>query len=211
MSCSWRQSYAGPSWLARQSHGCSPATQFGLRQRTGSSRQLTQVRIARLRVASCSAGWRRGIEGNGLARSNGCNEPIKAVCSLALRLGVGHRQRSADEAGPGVILRLDAIRQSYPGPSGQRVALDGVSLELERGQLMGIFGPSGAGKTTLLRIAAGLQRPDSGSVSYRGQRLEEMSAGERLRYSRREVACVWTGQPEHERLGIVDHVALPLL
>ncbi len=110
-----------------------------------------------------------------------------------------------------MVLRLEVIRQSYPRPGGKRVALDGVSLELHRGQLMGIFGPSGAGKTTLLRIAAGLQRPDSGSVSYRGQRLEEMSAGERLRYRRREVACVWAGQPEHERLGIVDHVALPLL
>jgi putative ABC transport system ATP-binding protein len=90
--------------------------------------------------------------------------------------------------------------------------MDDVSLEVNRGQIMGIFGPSGAGKTTLLRIAAGLRRPDSGTVSYNGRRLDEMSATERTRFRRREIACVWTGQSfSQERLDVFDHVALPLL
>jgi putative ABC transport system ATP-binding protein len=111
-----------------------------------------------------------------------------------------------------VILELDRVSKRYPRPDGEeRVALDGVSIELERGQMMGIFGPSGAGKTTLLRIAAGLQVPDSGAVSYGGERLDRMSSSERQRFRRREVACIWARQPVQARLGVVEHVAMPLL
>jgi putative ABC transport system ATP-binding protein len=106
-------------------------------------------------------------------------------------------------------LRLERISKRYPGA--ERPALDAVSLELSRGQMIGIYGHSGAGKTTLLRIAAGLLAPDSGSVSYNGVRLGEMSASERVRHRRREIACVWAAQSWQERLGVLEHVALPLL
>ncbi len=110
------------------------------------------------------------------------------------------------------MLRLDRVSKRYARPSGTRTALDDVSLEVDRGQIIGIFGPSGAGKTTLLRVAAGLRSPDSGTVAYNGRRLDEMSAAERTRFRRREIACVWAGQSfSQERLDVFDHVALPLL
>lgn len=110
-----------------------------------------------------------------------------------------------------MTLRLEAISKRYRRPDGDRIALDDVSLSLERGQVMGVFGPSGAGKTTLLRIAAGLRSPDTGAVIYKGVRLDRVSARERTRIRRREIACVWAAQPWQERLGVLDHVALPLL
>jgi ABC-type lipoprotein export system ATPase subunit len=111
-----------------------------------------------------------------------------------------------------MILGLEQISKRYQRPGGGcKVALDRVSLELDRGQIAGIFGPSGSGKTTLLRIAAGLQTPDSGTVIYNGERLDEMSAAERRRCRRREIACVWATQPWLERLNVLDHVAVPLL
>jgi putative ABC transport system ATP-binding protein len=111
-----------------------------------------------------------------------------------------------------MILRLEQISKSFPRrDGGSRLALDSLSLELERGQIMGVFGPSGSGKTTLLRIAAGLQRPDSGKVIYNGERLDEMSGGDRMRFRRREIACIWAAEPAQERLSVLDHVALPLL
>jgi putative ABC transport system ATP-binding protein len=103
------------------------------------------------------------------------------------------------------------VSKHYGRPDGTRVALDDVSLSLDRGQLTGVFGPSGAGKTTLLRVASGLGRPDTGTVTYNGQRLDQMSAGERARFRRREIACVWVAQAWQERLSVLDHVALPLL
>ncbi|HTB50282.1 MAG TPA: ATP-binding cassette domain-containing protein [Solirubrobacteraceae bacterium] len=109
-----------------------------------------------------------------------------------------------------MILSLERISKRYHGSGGLRVALDDVSLELERGQVVGVFGPSGSGKTTLLRIAAGLQTPDSGAVLYNGTRLDRMGSAERMRLRRREIACVWA-QPPCSRLSVLDHVALPLL
>lgn len=110
-----------------------------------------------------------------------------------------------------MILRLEQVCKSYQRRDGSKLALDHISLELERGQIMGIFGPSGAGKTTLLQIAAGLEAPDSGIVTYKGERLNEMSVGQHRRYRRREVGCVWTGQTWVPGLRVCEHVELPLL
>jgi ABC-type lipoprotein export system ATPase subunit len=110
-----------------------------------------------------------------------------------------------------MILSLERISKSYQRADGPRIALDCVSLQLERGQIMGIFGPSGAGKTTLLRIAAGLENPDSGAVAYKGEPMSEMSEAQRRRYRRREVGCVWSGQPWSPGLSVLEHVELPLL
>jgi putative ABC transport system ATP-binding protein len=109
------------------------------------------------------------------------------------------------------MLRLERISKRRSRPGEREYALEEISLELDRGQIMGVFGPSGAGKTTMLRIAAGLSRPDSGTVTYNGRHLDEMSAGERTRFRRREISCVWALAPWQERLGVFDHVALPLL
>jgi sulfate/thiosulfate transport system ATP-binding protein len=52
---------------------------------------------------------------------------------------------------------------------GEFVALDGVDLTVQTGELTALLGPSGCGKTTLLRTIAGLERPDSGTVRYHGK------------------------------------------
>jgi energy-coupling factor transport system ATP-binding protein len=54
------------------------------------------------------------------------------------------------------------VRFSY----GDRLVLDGASLEMRRGEVVALVGPNGVGKTTLAQIAAGLLEPDSGSVSH---------------------------------------------
>ncbi len=110
-----------------------------------------------------------------------------------------------------MILRLEQIHKRYPRADGHRIALRDVTLELDRGQMVGVYGPSGSGKTTLLRIAAGVQAPDSGTVSYTGERLDRMSVAERRRFRRREIACIWGAEPWEERLSVLDHVALRLL
>ena len=110
-----------------------------------------------------------------------------------------------------MLMRLESVSKRYSRAGGGKVALDGVSLSLERGEMVGVFGTSGSGKTTLLRLAAGLQRPDSGSVIYRGERVDAMSSAERTRFRRREVACIWSDTSIPDGFSVLDHVAVPLL
>ncbi len=65
--------------------------------------------------------------------------------------------------------------------AGGRLLLDGVSLNLQPGQVHALLGPNGAGKTTLLRLLAGEQRPHSGSVELNARALADLGARELAR------------------------------
>lgn len=64
-------------------------------------------------------------------------------------------------------LRLESVSFRWPGAAG--LAAAGVSCQFEPGSFVGIIGPNGAGKSTILRLAAGLIRPESGSVGVFGR------------------------------------------
>ncbi|HEV3045744.1 MAG TPA: ABC transporter ATP-binding protein [Solirubrobacteraceae bacterium] len=69
-------------------------------------------------------------------------------------------------------------------------AVDGVSMTVGPGELVALYGPSGSGKTTLLLLAAALIAPDSGTVSFDGRVLSELSEREAALYRRRDVGFV---------------------
>jgi putative ABC transport system ATP-binding protein len=111
-----------------------------------------------------------------------------------------------------MLLSLQRISKRFERAGGAgRLALSDVSLELVRGQILGVYGPSGAGKTTLLQIAAGLLTPDDGEVRYDGRRLDELPAGEWKRLHRQEIACVWATPSAEAGLEVLEHVVMPLL
>jgi len=62
------------------------------------------------------------------------------------------------------VLRLQDVHKQR----GSRSVLQGLSLELQRGEVFGLLGPNGCGKSTTLHIAGGLLRPDAGSVLIEG-------------------------------------------
>ncbi|MDO8363304.1 MAG: ABC transporter ATP-binding protein [Actinomycetota bacterium] len=67
-------------------------------------------------------------------------------------------------------LTFDAVRKTF----GTAVALEGLSIDVEQGELISLLGPSGCGKTTALRIAAGFERADSGTVQVRGNDITKV-------------------------------------
>src|SRR6185369_12665791 len=71
------------------------------------------------------------------------------------------------------------------------LALDGVSLEIRRGEWLAIMGPSGSGKTTLLNILGGLDRPDEGSVVVDGEDIVALPRAALTRYRRERVGLVF--------------------
>ena len=66
------------------------------------------------------------------------------------------------------MLTVDRLEKSF----GEVRALDGCSLEVKSGQMLGLLGPNGAGKTTLMRAVFGLIRPDGGAVTWHGSPID---------------------------------------
>lgn len=84
--------------------------------------------------------------------------------------------RRADAPAP--VVSLEQIGMSFAKPSGERLpVLANVDLAVREGEILGLLGRSGSGKSTLLRIAAGLVKPTSGCVRYRGQPLDGPAEG----------------------------------
>jgi ABC-type Fe3+/spermidine/putrescine transport system ATPase subunit len=68
-------------------------------------------------------------------------------------------------------VRLDKVRKSF----GAVVAVNDVTLDIERGTIFSLLGPSGCGKTTTLRLIAGFEQPSAGDVYIRGQRVTSIA------------------------------------
>ena len=62
------------------------------------------------------------------------------------------------------MIKIENIKKTYTNNESQNV-IDGLSLEVAKGEIIGIIGESGVGKTTLLNIVGGLIKPDSGEIS----------------------------------------------
>ena len=71
---------------------------------------------------------------------------------------------------PEVDVRLSGLRKRY----GDVTAVDGIDLEIARGEFFTMLGPSGSGKTTTLRVIAGFERPDEGTVELRGKDVSSL-------------------------------------
>ncbi|WP_435972957.1 ABC transporter ATP-binding protein [Streptomyces sp. Qhu_M48] len=118
----------------------------------------------------------------------------------------GPRDRTAPGGAP-VILETQALTKSYgPDP-----ALRGVSVGMEEGKILAVTGPSGCGKSTLLHLMAGIMRPDSGEVRYRGQRIDDWSETRRSVLRRTEFGVLFQFGQLVAELSAGENAALPLL
>ncbi|GAB2743579.1 ABC transporter ATP-binding protein [Streptomyces bullii] len=94
---------------------------------------------------------------------------------------------------------------------GRTPALRGASVELRPGEILAVTGASGSGKSTLLHCLAGIVRPDEGSVTYGGERLEELSEKRLSELRRTEFGVVFQFGQLIPELTALDNVALPLM
>jgi len=92
---------------------------------------------------------------------------------------------------------------------GNRVIFDGVDLQIGRGEVSAIMGPSGTGKTTLLRLIGGQLRPDAGCVRVDGQVVHELSHRE-LYALRRRMGMLFQSGALFSHLTVFENVAFPL-
>jgi putative ABC transport system ATP-binding protein len=113
-------------------------------------------------------------------------------------------------AAPTPAVALHDVRKVHGRGDGAVVALDGVTVVLPRGSFTAIMGPSGSGKSTFLNVAAGLDRPTSGTVALGDTDLTRLSE-RRLTILRRErIGFVFQAFNLLPSLTVAQNIALPL-
>lgn len=85
------------------------------------------------------------------------------------------------------MIELENIKRSFSGLE----VLKGISLNVEKGEIVSITGPSGAGKTTLLQIMGSLDKPDSGKVLYNGTDITKMDSKSLSAFRGRHIGFVF--------------------
>jgi len=107
------------------------------------------------------------------------------------------------------LLALEGVHKSFPRGDRRLRVLEDVSLQVRDGEIVAVVGMRAEGKTTLLEVAAGIQRPDDGRVSFEGLDLARLGDRERSRLLGREIAWIHRGGAG-PRLEVRDYVGLAL-
>jgi putative ABC transport system ATP-binding protein len=108
-------------------------------------------------------------------------------------------------------LLLEGVRRTYEAELAPVRALRGVDLTVDRGEFVALMGPSGCGKSTLLHIAAGLDRPDEGSVQVAGREITALSESRLSKVRRMDVGMVFQFFHLLEGMTVAENVVLAAL
>ncbi len=92
---------------------------------------------------------------------------------------------------------------------GNRAIFDGVNIDIHRGKITAIMGPSGTGKTTLLRLIGGQLRPDKGTIEVDGQNVHKLSHSE-LYELRKRMGMLFQSGALLTDINVFDNVAFPI-
>lgn len=88
------------------------------------------------------------------------------------------------------ILKVTDLKKHYKTKEGTLKALDGVSLGIKEGSIVGVIGESGCGKSTLAKLLIGLNEPTSGSIIYKGREIKDILKNDKLSF-RRDVQMIF--------------------
>lgn len=112
-----------------------------------------------------------------------------------------------------VIISCDNLVKIYKTDEIEVVALQGLDLEVKRGELMAIVGNSGSGKSTLLNMLGGLDKPSAGSLYIDGRNLLKFGEKDYIDYKRNVVGFVWQNNARNlvPYLTALQNVEMPML
>jgi len=115
-------------------------------------------------------------------------------------------------AQPPPYIHCEDLFKIYKSDDLEVVALRGLDLRVERGEMMAIVGASGSGKSTLLNILAGLDQPSAGRIRVGDRDLLTMREEDLVDYRRRDVGFIWqqTGRNLIPYLGALENIEVPM-
>ena len=108
------------------------------------------------------------------------------------------------------VLRIENIEKYYGNKSNLTTALDRISLEVEKGEFVGIMGASGSGKTTLLNCIATIDRVTSGHIYVGGEDITKLKGNELNRFRREQLGFIFQDFNLLDTLTAYENIALAL-
>ncbi|MFL5555777.1 MAG: ABC transporter ATP-binding protein [Gemmatimonadaceae bacterium] len=133
----------------------------------------------------------------------------RVIASRGDRLSVGLHS-GIDGVHEDPIVSARDIRRDYPLGAERVHALQGVTLEVEKGDYVAIVGPSGCGKSTLLNLIGVIDHPTSGTVAIAGRRVDAMNDREATRFRLHNIGFVFQRFYLMPILSALENVALPM-
>jgi putative ABC transport system ATP-binding protein len=109
------------------------------------------------------------------------------------------------------IIKVEQLVKRFPMGKGEFTALNGIELELKRGEFAGLVGPSGSGKTTLLNIIGSLDVPTTGKAMVLGRSIGNLSAKEAARLRKESLGFIFQSYNLLAVHTVFENVEFPLL
>lgn len=111
---------------------------------------------------------------------------------------------------PTHLIDLHQLMKSFVTPVGDFIALNGVDLQIDRGEFVAVVGKSGSGKTTLINMITGIDRPSSGQVNINGTAVHTLKEGPMAEWRGRTVGVIFQFFQLLPMLTCVENVMLPM-
>jgi putative ABC transport system ATP-binding protein len=108
------------------------------------------------------------------------------------------------------LIDLRHVTKTYEGVAGVFTALDGINLQVQKGEFIGVVGKSGSGKSTLLNILAGIDRPTSGGVFIGGMAVHTLNQNQIAIWRGRTIGVVFQFFQLLPTLTVIENVMLPM-
>ncbi|MGM9540000.1 ABC transporter ATP-binding protein [Anaerovibrio sp.] len=115
------------------------------------------------------------------------------------------------KSGTEYVIRLRGVKKLYRMGEQQVAALDGIDLDIKKGEFAALMGPSGSGKSTLMNILGCLDRPTCGSYELEGREVAHLSDDELALTRNKHIGFVFQNFNLLSRISSLDNVALPLI
>lgn len=109
------------------------------------------------------------------------------------------------------MIQVRGLQKEYVEGENVTRALHGVNLDIKKGEFVSIMGPSGSGKSTLLNILDFLERPTSGSYTFLGKSMDDMTDDELAHVRNKEMGFIFQSFNLLGRLSVYDNAEVPLL
>ena len=109
------------------------------------------------------------------------------------------------------MIKITNIKQSYLQGKSVVKVLNGINLNISKGEKVCFIGPSGSGKTTLLNILGLLENPISGSILINSKNCNSMSLEQKTMFRRQNIGYIFQNNQLLEDFSVIENVAIPLI